>query len=297
MKSKWRLSWGRHSWLEFISSPLRWSLNTSVEMLITERDASRYCRNTHTHTHWELSISELLIQKIWRYKSRAVNKPDLSIVIEPWPKPVTLPRIWGDERLSGCLLNMRADARRRVHLCCCLFLLMPCVTLRWISIKSKPWNEHILFLHWVLLILNRWEQNLHVVLILMKILADESGLASTTWLHKERDTQWETDDAHFVFRCFWLFSVNDVWNQVPWLSCTTRKFVKCKCEVSAGLCRALLTVNLFMDGGINIVEFHLRPSVKQSILLEMFSSVHTGVSELEWQLSSSSRTSHCHSVQ
>lgn len=145
MKSKWRLSWGRHSWLEFISSPLRWSLNTSVEMLITERDASRYCRNTHTHTHWELSISELLIQKIWRYKSRAVNKPDLSIVIEPWPKPVTLPRIWGDERLSGCLLNMRADARRRVHLCCCLFLLMPCVTLRWISIKSKPWNEHILF--------------------------------------------------------------------------------------------------------------------------------------------------------
>lgn len=46
--------------------------------------------NPHTHTHGLLSRNDLLIQKIWCCKLRAVNKADLSILIELWPKLDTL---------------------------------------------------------------------------------------------------------------------------------------------------------------------------------------------------------------
>lgn len=102
--------------IHFIS--IRWSLNIPLEMLIMDADAFRFCSNksTHTHTYGPLSRSDLLIQKIWRCKLRAVDKPDLSIHIELWSKLDTLLSIWEVGQLSVCLLNMN------MHSAACIYV-------------------------------------------------------------------------------------------------------------------------------------------------------------------------------
>ena len=73
--------------IHFVS--IRWSLNIPVEMVMMDSHGFRDCshKSSHTYTHWR---SDLLIQKIWCCKLRAVDKPDLSILIEPRPKVDTL---------------------------------------------------------------------------------------------------------------------------------------------------------------------------------------------------------------